>query len=180
MGLCYAHLPFQRHLLLRPDLVSIELHFFVEPSPTSKGWATLAGGVLCLGYYQQDNYCALSHCSLMFGLCCQLKFHCGPPVWNSLAVTLRELCPRDTKGVSSSFGLFILVCSRVNQYENLVSVHDVANSTDLGSPFLDFEPVFESAYVTWRFFLRPSLTSWLKRGWFLLIKITLSCACSSS
>ena len=34
--------------------------------------------------------------------CCQLKFQCGPLVWDSLAVTFRELCPRDTKRVSSS------------------------------------------------------------------------------
>ena len=60
----------------------------------------------------------------------------------------------------------------MNQYENLVSVHDVTDSADLGGLlFLDFGPVFGSAYATWRLFLRPSLTSLLKWGDFLLIKL---------
>ena len=70
----------------------------------------------------------------MFGFCCQLKFQRGPLVWDSLAVTFRELCPRDTKRVFLQVysELYILAYSCVNLYENLVSVHDVADSIDLG------------------------------------------------
>ena len=58
-----------------------------------------------------------------------------------------------------------LVYNCVNQYENLVSIHDVTDSADLGDLlFLDFGPVFGSAYATWRLFLRPSLTSLLRKG----------------
>ena len=56
-----------------------------------------------------------------------------------------------------------LVYNCVNQYENLVSVHNVTDSTDLGD-LLFFGPVFGFAYATWRLFLRPSLTSLLRRG----------------
>ena len=67
-----------------------------------------------------------------------------------------------------------LVYNCVNQYENLVSVHDVTDSADLGDfLFLDFGPVFGSAYATWRLFLRPSLTSLLRRGELFTYWITL-------
>ena len=68
----------------------------------------------------------------MLGICCQLKFQRGCLVWDTLAVTFRELCLRDIRVFLQVYSEFYtLDYSCVNQYENLVSVHDVTDSADL-------------------------------------------------
>ncbi len=79
-------------------------------------------------------------------------------VWNFPAVSLGFWSLKTQIGV-----LPFLVYNCVNYYENFVSVHNVTDSTDFGD-LIFFGPVFGFVYATWRLFLRPSLTSLLRRG----------------
>ena len=84
------------------------------------------GGVLCLDITNRQLLCFEPLLLNVWG-CCQLKFQCEPLVWDYLAVTFRELCPRDTKGF---FFKFILsstpwTTAFMGQYEGFVSVHGV-------------------------------------------------------
>ena len=141
----------------------------------TEGWASAehCRGCSLSEMLSTGNYCALNHCFLMFGFCCQLKFQCGPLVWDSLAVTFRELCPRDIKGFSSS--LFWAVHFSLQLCEPLwefcLGSWCCWLSSLGGISYLDFGPVFGSVYATWRLFCEAISHKLAQKEVILLIKL---------